>query len=161
MRFQYLLVTRFALLASILFATAVHAQSAPTAPTAPSAPTAPKPPTATTGDAIPAPAPAPPPPVTFKDGVVQVGSVFKKTLGRVTDIDKGDNGCYLTLVDDKKDEFIEIGVMELCKQKPSFKGKKVELSYRIETITASSCYGDPKCKKTETIPIVVKVVELN
>jgi hypothetical protein len=45
--------------------------------------------------------------------------------------------------------------MELCTRKPSLKGKKVELEYKMETVQAESCYGDPKCKKTETVPLAV------
>lgn len=101
----------------------------------------------------PPPSPAP----TYKDGVVKVGSELKKSLGRITDVEKGDNGCYLTLKDEKNIEFIEIGTFDLCSIKPSLKGQRVELAYKLETIAASSCYGDPKCKKMETVPLVVKV----
>ena len=125
-----------------------------------SPPPSPKP-AASSADLPPVPsapaAPAEPPPPVYKDGVVKIGNDLKRTIGKVTDVEKGDNGCYLTLMDDKKFEFIEIGVMELCTQKPPLKGKKVELVYKLETIQASSCYGDPKCKKTETVPLVIKV----
>ncbi len=107
------------------------------------------------------PATPPPPAVTYKEGVVKVGSVLKQTRGKVADVDKGDNGCYITLLDDKKNESIEIGGFELCNQKPPFKGKKVELTFSMETIQAGDCYGDPKCKRTESVPLVmsVKIVE--
>jgi len=106
-------------------------------------------------------APAPSSAPTYKDGVVKIGSELKKSLGRITDVEKVDNGCYLTLKDEKNIEFIEIGLFELCSQKPSLKGQRVELTYKLETIAASSCYGDPKCKKMETVPLVVKVNVLN
>ncbi len=117
---------------------------------------------------IPAPASAPPaavppaaPALIYKDGVVKVGSTLKQSRGRLTDVDKGDNGCYLTLVDDKKIESIEVGKFELCLQKPPLKGKKVELTFSMETVQAADCYGDAKCKRTETIPLVtaVKILE--
>ncbi len=142
-----------------LFSSVLSAQTAlPKPPTAPAAPVA------TTATAAPDVPPAPPATTTepvYKDGIVKMGSELKRTIGRVTDVEKGDNGCYLTLVDDKKFEFIEIGLMELCTKKPTLKGQKVELSYRMETISASSCYGDPKCKKIETVPLVIKVTTLN
>lgn len=103
------------------------------------------------------PPPSPTPTPTYKDGVVKVGSELKKSVGRVTDVEKGDNGCYLTLKDEKNIEFIEIGTFDLCSIRPSLKGQRVELAYKLETIAASSCYGDPKCKKMETVPLVVKV----
>lgn len=116
----------------------------------------------------PAPAGAPPaavppaaPALIYKDGVVKVGSTLKQSRGRLTDVDKGDNGCYLTLVDDKKTESIEVGKFDLCLQKPPLKGKKVELTFSMEAIQAADCYGDAKCKRTETVPLVtaVKILE--
>jgi len=93
---------------------------------------------------------------TFRPGVVKIGDEMKETLGRVTDLDKGDNGCFLILRNDKNGEIIELGKMEFCSQK-QLKGKKVELEYKMETVQAASCYGDPKCTKTETVPLVVGV----
>lgn len=98
---------------------------------------------------------------TYRAGVVKIGEEMKETLGRVTDLDKADNGCFLILRNDKNGELIELGKMEFCTQKPSLKGKSVELEYRLETIQASTCYGDPKCKKTETLPYVVSVKVLD
>lgn len=99
----------------------------------------------------------PPPPLVYKDGVVKVGSALKQSRGRVTDIDKGDNGCYLTLRNEKNVEFIEIAIFAICSQKPPLKGKQVEMTFGMETIQAGDCYGDPKCKRTETIPVVMAV----
>ena len=105
---------------------------------------------------VPAAASPPAPAKTLRQGVVKVGDEMKETLGRVTDLDKGDNGCFLILRNDRNGELIELGKMEFCSQK-QLKGKKVELEYKMETVQAASCYGDPKCKKTETVPLVVGV----
>ena len=98
-----------------------------------------------------------------KDGFVKVGGTNKPSRGRVTDVDKGDNGCYLTYYDDKnsKSEYIEVGGYDLCTQKPPLKGKRVELVYSMEVIRAGDCYGDSKCKRTETVPFIVsaKIVD--
>ena len=82
---------------------------------------------------------------------------MKQTLGKVTDVDKGDSGCYLTLKAATGGELIELGKFELCQKKSSLMGKRVSLVYSMETIQAESCYGDPKCKKTDTVPLVVDV----
>ena len=105
---------------------------------------------------VPAAAIPPAPAKTFRPGVVKIGDEMKETLGRVTDLDKGDNGCFLILRNDKNGELIELGKMEFCSQK-QLKGQNVELEYKMETVQAASCYGDPKCKKTETVPLVVGV----
>jgi hypothetical protein len=132
----------------VLISVSVSAQTPPAKPAvdplAPLAPIAPAGASAATGQK------------TFRPGVVKVGEEMKETLGRVTDLDKGDNGCFLILRNDKNGELIELGKMEFCSQK-QLKGKKVELEYKMETVQAASCYGDPKCKKTETVPLVVGV----
>lgn len=127
----------------------VCAQTSPNSP-APSAPAAPA---AATPPAVVAPV--------YREGVVKVGNELKQSRGRVTDIDKGDNGCYLTLRNEKNNEFIEVATFEICTQKPPLKGKQVELVFKMETIQAGDCYGDPKCKRTETVPVItaVKIVD--
>lgn len=118
----------------------LNAQAAPASPSSePAVPTAP----ATSAK-------------TFRPGIVKIGDEMKETLGRITDLDKGDNGCFLILRNDKNGELIELGKMEFCSQK-QLKGKKVELEYKMETVQAATCYGDPKCKKTEVVPLVVGV----
>ena len=97
------------------------------------------------------------PNVVYKEGFAKVGTEIKRTLGLLADVEKGDNGCYLTLKDEKGNEFIEVGKFEICSQKPPLKGKRIALAYSIETIQAASCYGDPKCTKTETVPLVVGI----
>ena len=131
----------------------VGAQPAPTPPTSPTVPAS-----AQTPDAAPAPAV---PKMVPNEGVIKVGSALKQTRGRVTDVDKGDNGCYITFRDDKNNEFIEVGGFDICMQKRPLKGKHVELAYSMETIQAGDCYGDPKCKRTESVPFVtsVKIVD--
>lgn len=107
------------------------------------------------------PAPTPAPVMVPNEGVVKVGKTLKQTRGRVTDIDKGDNGCYITLRDDKKNELIEVGAFAICTQKPPIIGKLVEMTFNMESIQAGDCYGDPKCKRTEEVPLVtsVKIIE--
>ena len=118
--------------------------------------TPPVPPASPAASATPA-TPAAPPEKVYLDSVVKIGGTRKQTRGRVTDVDKGDNGCYLTIRDEKKNELIEVGTFALCSQKPPFKGKQVQLTYSMETIQAGDCYGDPKCKRTETVPVITAV----
>jgi hypothetical protein len=149
MKIRPLLFTcAFATLTAVIQAVAQAPASPPAAPASPAVP------------AVPAAPPAAPA-VVYKEGVIRVGTEMKQTLGTLTDVDKGDNGCYLTLKDEKGVEFIEVGKFEICTQKPPLKGKRVALAYSLESIQAASCYGDPKCKKTETVPLVVgvKIVE--
>lgn len=140
-----------AAITALLLSPHLYSQTAPPAPASPATPAA-----SNASEAS-----AAPPALIYKDGVLKVGNDLKQTKGRVVDVDKGDNGCYLTLRNEKNNEFIEVGVFPICVQKPPLKGKQVELTYNMETIQAGDCYGDPKCKRTETIPVVtaVKIVE--
>ena len=131
----------------------IAALSAPLLPQYVCAQTPANAPTPTPAPALATPAAAP----VYREGVVKVGSELKQSRGRVTDIDKGDNGCYLTLRYEKNNEFIEIATFEICAQKPPVKGKQVELVFKMETIQAGDCYGDPKCKRTETVPVITAV----
>ena len=135
-----------ALHVNVLFAQALTASAPAAAPPAPS--TEPAPP--------PAP-PLPPPPLA---GFVKIGTEFKPAVGRVVDVEKGDNGCYVTILDVKEREFVEVGEYALCTQKPPIKGKKVEIEYRLESMQAASCNGNPKCTKRETGPYIssIKVI---
>ena len=147
----------------LLFACALSSLAIAQTPTAPPPVPATPPGPATPATPATADATAPPaaPAIVYKEGVIKVGSEMKQTLGTMVDTEKGDNGCYLTLKNEKGVEFIEIAKFEFCSQKPPLKGKRVALAFSLETIQATSCYGDPKCKKTETVPLVVgvKVVE--
>jgi hypothetical protein len=122
--------------------TALHAQTPAPAPANPAE----------------APKAAPPAPPST---VITIGKERKQTVGKISDLDKGDNGCYVVFMDDKKNEFVEVGTFDLCAMSPSPKGKRAEFTYKVETIPASSCGGDKKCTKTETLAIItaIKVLE--
>lgn len=94
-------------------------------------------------------------------GSVKFGKETKITLGKVIDVERADNGCLINFKNDKGDEFIELGLPKFCALKPPLKGKKIEMEYRMETVPASECAGNSKCKKTESLPIVVEVKVLN
>jgi hypothetical protein len=110
--------------------------------------------------AIPAEGPkaAPPAPPST---IITIGKERKQTVGKISDLDQGDNGCYVVFLDDKKNEFVEVGTFNLCAISPSPKGKRAEFTYKVETIPASSCGSDKKCTKTETLAIItaIKVLE--
>lgn len=139
-------VARLTIGALALFSSAaLFAQSSATPPPPPAAPSVVAEPVA----------PAAPPSDTQK-----VGDKVKRTIGKLTDIEAADGACFITFVDDKKSEWIEVGLAALCNQKPSLKNKRVFFEYKMEDMPAASCAGDPKCKKRETIPAIVSMKEL-
>jgi hypothetical protein len=109
----------------------------------------------------PATAQVPPTAPPANTGTVKIGKDIKATLGKVTDVEKADNGCLIEFKNDKGDAQIELGLAKFCALKPSLKGRQVELEYRLETVLANECMGNPKCKKTESLPVIVEVKVLN
>lgn len=85
---------------------------------------------------------------------VRIGGQVKKTLGVVKSAEAGDIACYLTLVDARGAEFTEMADFELCEAKLA--GRRVRLTYAMETVASAKCEGDPDCKLTDTVPLVSK-----
>jgi hypothetical protein len=85
---------------------------------------------------------------------IKIGQATKKTVGTVTATNSGDVACYLTLKDDRGVVFEEMAKFEICDQKPPLKGKRVTLTYTLQSVMADECQGNPDCKKTRTVALV-------
>ena len=90
---------------------------------------------------------------------VKIGNETKKTIAMLTELQSGDVACYLTLKDNKGKEFTELAAFEICEM-TQLVGKTVRLSYRIESVIADSCQGDPECKDTRKVALVSAVKAL-
>jgi hypothetical protein len=88
-------------------------------------------------------------------GTVQVGKESKKTSGVLVSAEAGDVACYLTLKDDKGVEFRELADFDICEKQASLVGKRLQLKYSLENVLADECQGDPDCKKSKTVALVV------
>ena len=87
---------------------------------------------------------------------VKIGNETKQTRGLLTALQSGDVACYLTLKDSKGKEFTELAVFEICEM-TQLVGKRLRLSYRLESVIADSCQGDPECKETRKVALVSAV----
>lgn len=85
---------------------------------------------------------------------VKVGSETKKTSGIVTALHNGDVACLVMLKGDDGVEFAEAADFGICSQTPSLVGKRVSLKYQVANVMASSCQGDPDCKKSDRIALI-------
>jgi hypothetical protein len=85
---------------------------------------------------------------------VAIDKVVKKTLGTVTALSAGDVACYVSLKDDQGMVFKEMAEFDICEQKPSLLGKRVELSYMASSVMSDACQGDPSCKKTRRVILI-------
>ena len=67
----------------------------------------------------------------------------------------GDAACYLTLREDTGRETTEMAEFDLCAPSANLQGKKVQLTYAQRTVMDPSCGGDPTCKRTRAVGVVV------
>ena len=78
----------------------------------------------------------------------------KKITGTITAMEAGDIACYLTLRDDAGVRFRELADFEICEQR-SLLNKRVALAYKQGRVQSDECQGDPDCKKSRTVMLVV------
>ncbi len=135
-------------LAAAYFASAGAQQTPPPAPPAPGAAPAEAPAAA----AVPTPAPAPP----AQEPTQRIGKETKLAIGKVLDLEKQDNGCLINFKNDKNQEVVELGLPDFCSRKPSIKGQTLHFIYKMQTVLADECLGNPKCKKMEERAVIVE-----
>ncbi|WP_428683884.1 hypothetical protein [Reyranella sp.] len=88
---------------------------------------------------------------------VSVGNMTKHAFGTPVSFQNGDRGCLITFEDDRGRAFRELADFELCTQEKSLQGKRLALTYRATRVQSPSCQGDPDCKKSDTVVVVVAV----
>ena len=86
---------------------------------------------------------------------VTVGGATKRAFGTPIRFVNGDISCLLTLKDDRGATFDEPADFELCAQEKALKGKRVALTYKASRVQAASCQGDPDCKRSDTVVLIV------
>ena len=99
--------------------------------------------------------------VVAQEATVKVGNLIKRTTGTVTSLEAGDVACYLHMTDSNGKAFQEFADFDICEQKPSLKGKRVALTYRESKVMSDECQGNPACKKTRTVALVVAAKAVN
>ena len=92
-------------------------------------------------------------PVRVVSDSVKIGNETKKSTGLLTALQSGDVACYLTLKDKNGTAFTEMAIFEICEMQKMV-GKRVRLSYRIESVIADSCQGNPECQDTRKVALV-------
>ena len=79
---------------------------------------------------------------------------------KLIDLQNGDSACYV-VVQAGKSERTLAGDFDLCpggpKDASQLIGKMVTYATRPGTVQAASCAGDPACKKTDTIDLVIRL----
>ncbi len=66
----------------------------------------------------------------------------------------GDRACYLTLVDAGGHTSIQMAEFQLCEQ--DLVGKRARFTYADAQVMARSCQGDPACRASERVRLIVK-----
>jgi hypothetical protein len=95
------------------------------------------------------------------EATVTIDKVTKKTIGSVAALNAGDIACYVTLKDDQGVTFKEMADFDICDQKPSLLGKRLQLTYTPTSVMSDACQGDPDCKKTKKVILITKVKVLD
>ena len=95
------------------------------------------------------------------ESTVTIDKVTKKTIGTVTALNAGDIACYISLKDDQGVTFKEMADFDICDQKPSVLGKRLQLTYTQTSVMSDTCQGDPDCKKTKKVILVTKAKVLD
>ena len=88
---------------------------------------------------------------------VRIGGQSKRTSGTLVSMENGDIACYLHFTDDRGAAFMELGDFELCAQERQLAGRRLALTYRLANVQSEECQGDPDCRKTRKVPVVVGV----
>jgi hypothetical protein len=91
---------------------------------------------------------------------ISIGNQIKNTVGTVVNLEPGDIACYMTLKNDTGKEFNERADFALCDKKPSLKGQRVQLRYQLQNVQAAEYQGNPECRKSERIPLVMSATVL-
>lgn len=81
----------------------------------------------------------------------------KPAVATIVEMNAGDVACYVTLRDERGGKLEEMAAFEVCEKK-SLVGRKVRLSWRMGNVLGPSCQGDPNCKETIRVPLVVDAV---
>ncbi len=86
---------------------------------------------------------------------VKVGNDVKNAFGTVTEMNLYNFRCYIGFTDDQGAEFTETADLAFCNDPDKLYDKRHVLTYKLSKIQAESCQGDPKCNKTDTVPLIV------
>lgn len=86
---------------------------------------------------------------------VTVGGEKKRAFGTPIEFQNGDVSCGVTLKDDRGAIFYESADFDLCVQEKALKGKRLALTYKTARVMAASCQGNPDCKKSDTVVLIV------
>lgn len=91
------------------------------------------------------------------EDTVSIGNMTKHAFGTPVSFQNGDRGCLITFEDDRGRAFRELADFDLCDQEKSLKGKRLALTYKATRVQSPSCQGDPDCKKSDLVVLVVAV----
>jgi hypothetical protein len=78
----------------------------------------------------------------------------KPAVATITGMQAGDVACYLTLRDEAGATSDAMADFAIC-DKPSLVGRRVRLTWQMGNVQAPSCQGNPDCKQTVRVPLVV------
>ena len=100
---------------------------------------------------------AAPPAASPMPATVMVGGQSKRTSGTLASLENGDIACYLHFTDERGKAFREMGDFDLCVREKQLVGRRLALTWRVESVQSEACQGAPDCRKSKQLPLVVGV----
>ncbi|AFZ52682.1 MAG: hypothetical protein Kow0091_10320 [Geminocystis sp.] len=78
------------------------------------------------------------------------------TIATIINMNTGDRGCYVELLDMEGNITVELADFSICEQS-NLINKKVELLYEKTNILASECQGNIDCKLSDQVMLIIDV----
>ena len=95
-------------------------------------------------------------PTLSQPNTTKINGETKFSTGIVRNLQNGDTACVMVMETEDGSPFTESADFSICSQSPSPVGKRVQLKYKMVNVQAASCKGDPACKKSARIALVVE-----
>jgi hypothetical protein len=86
-----------------------------------------------------------------------VGKERKMTQGKLLSAESGDVACYLQLEDLDGEPFSEMAEFEVCEAADALIGRDLQLGYRLGSVMAQSCQGNPDCTDSDEVALVISL----
>lgn len=77
----------------------------------------------------------------------------RPSSGLIKELQMGDVACYVEFKANDGKNYNEMADFEICDLK--IVGKQVKFEYQITEVLADSCQGNPDCKKTKKVPLII------
>lgn len=80
------------------------------------------------------------------------------TIGFIKNLNQGDRGCYVDLINSQGEITTQIAEFSICEQ--DLIAKPVFLLYETAKVQSVKCQGNPECSLTDTVSLITNAIVL-